>query len=207
MSFLDLNGLEHYHSNLVIPKGKLALEVKRKLFSQTNTYGTNMNDYVTDGRYSLVGTITNAPFSSGYWMLVVLETEYSWRMQIASNGQYAYYRNKANSSSAWSDWNCFMATSNKSCTVGAAQGTLSYQVRGAMCHVEIANILSAGTYSSSDALWTLSPRPQYTVHFLFFVGDNVTIGKILTDGKIVFNNSITLSSDKWLIGSFVYPVN
>lgn len=207
MSFLDLNGLEHYHNNLVIPKSKLDAEVKRKLFSQTNTYGTDMNDYVTDGRYVLQGTITNAPWSNSYWILVVQETSLAWRMQIATSGGYVYYRFKANSSGTWSDWNYFIGTSTKSCTIGAAQGTLSFRVCGALCHVEIANKLSAGTYTDSDALWTLMPRPTNTVHFLLFAGDDVVLAKILTNGKIVFNNSTTLSADKWLIGSFVYPVN
>lgn len=64
--------------------------------------------------------------------------------------------------------------------------------------------LPAGTYASTDILWTVTPKPKTTCRGNPAMGGSYPSMIIDTDGNIKFNGPQTLSADTWLIGQIMY---
>lgn len=67
--------------------------------------------------------------------------------------------------------------------------------------IHFAQQFSAGTYYE---LYNVSPKPISSEHAIVDIGSNKNVIYLSNDGKLRFNNSITLSSAQYVIGQIVY---
>lgn len=73
--------------------------------------------------------------------------------------------------------------------------------RGNVVIIHFAQQFPAGTYYE---LYAVSPKPTSSEHAIVDIGSNKNVIYMSNDGKLRFNNSITLSSAQYVIGQIVY---
>lgn len=97
-------------------------------------------------------------------------------------------------------------TFTKGSTMPASLGTPTGDRAGHVCAVHFALMMPAGNYTAGTTIWTVdsSSRPHVEQHALVYLGSNVALVRINTNGTIVFNNNNTLNNDAYLIGELVY---
>lgn len=66
-------------------------------------------------------------------------------------------------------------------------------------------IVTAGTYDSSNVLFTSSIKPMSTFSAVMLIGSNHTIVRITTSGAVSFNSSTTVAANNYLIGQITFP--
>ena len=164
----------------------------------------DLNSINTQGHYSIASPV-NPPASSSYCQLYVLETGFTWILQVFITVGEIYYRAKANSSSTWNPWVRVVNDTDTSVTSTSLPSVLPTVIRNAStATVEFALQLPSGTYG--NGVWKVSPAPANTVHFTAFLGSDPILLRILSSGNIDFNSSITTTSSKYLIGHVTYPI-
>ena len=77
---------------------------------------------------------------------------------------------------------------------------------GHVCGIHFALQLPARTYTAGEALWQVDNNslPHIEQHFICLLGSDPVLLRINTNGSIVFNNTFTLSTTKYLIGEAFY---
>lgn len=114
-----------------------------------------------------------------------------------------YIRMYANN--AWNSWNRVQSTSTASITrqsgVSSSTPLPTITRRGDVVIIHFAQQFSAGTYYE---LYNVSPKPISSEYAIVDIGSNKNVIYLSNDGKLRFNNSITLSSAQYVIGQLVY---
>lgn len=64
--------------------------------------------------------------------------------------------------------------------------------------------IPAGTYTSSDILWNIAPKPVATARALIALGGGFSTVNISASGEIKFNGTQTLSAATWFVGQIMY---
>lgn len=167
----------------------------------------DLNDATEFGSYQLStsNTYTNAPEDVTSGMLHVFRRDSAgYVTQVFVNATRVYARLYTTS---WGSW--MPIFQNAAATVTAGKITTGWTAwrRGVTGIISFnSTLLAAGTYTNTDVLLTVSPPPAGTVRALLDLGGSPTVCKITNDGKVTFNNSVTLSAQKYLLGEIVYPI-
>lgn len=164
----------------------------------------DLDEMNTDGYFSLSGTIAHAPRTMSYAQLYVLNTNYTWKMQILTNANEFWYRGRSNTSSNWSEWVKFIDSREPSVTAGTVSTLPTLRKNGTTMTLELAVQLPAGSHG--NGLWTVFPAPSATIHFIVGVGQSFNIMRINSNGTVDFNNTTTFSSPTYIVGSVTYPI-
>lgn len=160
------------------------------------------------GTYWVNNTCTNIPVSWGILEVLgcsVPMQRYTVNSTTSGAGTTVYMRERLNGT--WGAWQV-IGSSLTACTITkhsdlpSSAPTILIGRRGPVCIIHFAHFFKAGTYYN---LYTVTPAPAFEEHAVIHVGGiGSTVVIVTTSGLVRFNNSITLSSDAYLIGQLVY---
>lgn len=106
---------------------------------------------------------------------------------------------------AWNTWKRVSSLSDASITrqSGVSSNVPIPQItrRGNVVIIHFAQQFPAGTYYQ---LYDVSPLPNSPQHAIVMIGDRQDLIAVLSDGKLRFNKSQTISATTYIIGQIVY---
>ena len=194
-----------YDSSLSV-KGKIDevndLSYKAKQYNTSVSVDTmHGNDY--NGLYWMNITSWSDMPQGSYGYLEVCGNLQKFYPYGSSGVAELYVRIYANNT--WNSWKRVQSTSSSSITrqsgVSSSTPIPTSTRRGNVVIIHFAQQFPAGTYYE---LYDVSPKPISSEHAIVDIGSNKNVIYISNDGKLRFNNSITLSSAQYVIGQLVY---
>lgn len=194
-----------YDSNLSV-KGKID-EVNEARY-QIKSYNTSIpvdnmygNDY--SGVYWIGKTNWSDMPSGSYGYLEVVGNLQKFYPYALNGRADVYIRMYINTT-----WNAWKRTSSLSDASITRQSGVSSNVpipqitrRGNVVIIHFAQQFPAGTYYE---LYNVSPLPTGAQHAIVMIGDRQDLIAILSDGKLRFNKTQTISTTTYIIGQLVY---
>lgn len=170
---------------------------------------SDLNDVMDFGTYQIIlaNTYANTPQDerSGMFSVFRYEETDGAVIQMFMGNSNLYYRRYA--SGTWAEWIPVANTKAPVVTAGKITAGWTAWRRDRVGIITFNSCqLPAGTYTNSDVLMTVSPPPVGMVRALVVVGSDVKVIRIATTGAVTFNNSVTLSSQVYVLGQIVYPL-